>query len=136
MQRMASQTSVSVPASFPAGTGADSLVLKISEDAYKGDAQFTVTGDGKQVGGTFTAHAAHGTASDTFTLKGDWGAGDHKVVVSFLNDLYDGTPATDRNLYVDGLTFNGTAVSGGSASLLGAGPANFGFTKVVAPANV
>ena len=48
------------------GTGPDSLVFQISEDAYangdgisdaKGDATFTVSVDGKQIGGTFTAAA-------------------------------------------------------------------------------
>src|SRR5206468_351785 len=42
------------------GTGPDKLVLNISQDAYQGDAQYTVSVDGKQVGGTLTAHAAHG----------------------------------------------------------------------------
>ena len=47
-----------LPATLPAtssvtvGTGPDSLVLQVSEDAYKGDAQFTVSVDGKQIGGT------------------------------------------------------------------------------------
>jgi hypothetical protein len=89
------------------GAGADTLVLKISETAYKGDAQFTVAVDGKQVGGVFTAKTLHGAGSDTITLKGDWGAGDHKVTVNFLNDHWEGSTAKDRNLYVDGISFNG-----------------------------
>ena len=42
------------------GSGADTLVLNISENAYQGDAQFTVSVDGKQLGGTFTASALAG----------------------------------------------------------------------------
>ncbi|SFL49006.1 calcium-binding protein, partial [Methylobacterium pseudosasicola] len=39
------------------GTGSDQLVLRISQDAYQGDAQYTVSVDGKQIGGVLTAHA-------------------------------------------------------------------------------
>lgn len=104
----------SVPASQPvsleAGSGADTLVLRISEDAWNGDAQYTVKVDGQQIGGTFTAHALHSTGqSDTLTLHGTWGTGAHEVTVEFLNDAYDGTAATDRNLYIDGLTYNGVS---------------------------
>ena len=58
------------------GSGSDTLVLSISEDAYKGDAQFTVSVDGKQLGGTFTATALHASgASQNFIFNGDFGAG-------------------------------------------------------------
>jgi len=98
---------VSAP-SVPPG-GSDTLVLKVSEDAYKGDAQFTVAVDGKQLGGTFTATALHSAgASQDFTFKGDFGSGPHKVAVSFTNDLYGGSPSLDRNLYVNDVVYNGT----------------------------
>jgi hypothetical protein len=46
------------------------LVLGISEDAYQGDAQFTVSVDGKQLGGTFTTTASHASAiSQSFTRR-------------------------------------------------------------------
>ncbi|MDO9709699.1 carbohydrate-binding domain-containing protein [Paracraurococcus lichenis] len=116
------------------GTGADSLVLKISQDAYQGSAQYTVSVDGKQVGGTLTAGAAHAAGQDdTITVHGDFGIGAHTVTVNFLNDAFGGTAATDRNLYVDGITLNGKAVAGGNATLLAAGPVNFGFTKAATP---
>ena len=69
------------------GSGSDTLVLSVSEDAYQGNAQFTVSVDGKQLGGTFTATAPHASgASQTFTFKGDFGSGQHAVAVNFLND--------------------------------------------------
>ena len=34
------------------GTGSDTLVLKITQDAYQGDSQYAVFVDGKQIGGT------------------------------------------------------------------------------------
>ncbi len=58
------------------GSGSDTLVLGMSEDPYKGDAQFTVAVDGIQLAGTFTATALHSAgASQNFTFNGDWGIG-------------------------------------------------------------
>ena len=51
------------PAPVTTGTGSDTLVLSISEDAYHGDAQFTVSVDGKQLGGTFTTTASRAAGS-------------------------------------------------------------------------
>lgn len=36
------------------GTGSDTLALAVAEDAYLGDAQFTISVDGTQIGGTQT----------------------------------------------------------------------------------
>lgn len=111
------------PVNLSAGTGADTLGLRISEDAWNGDAQYTVKVDGMQIDATFTAKALYGAdQSDTLTLHGNWGNGEHKVTVDFLNDAYGGTASTDRNLYVDGMTYNGAshpelahAMNGGGA---------------------
>ena len=97
------------PASVTTGTGSDALVLSMSEDAYQGDAQFTVAIDGKQLGGTFATTVLHTTGvSQNFIFKGDWAIGAHTVTVNFLNDASGGTAATDRNLYVNGLSYDGT----------------------------
>ncbi|MGA8193020.1 MAG: carbohydrate-binding domain-containing protein [Acetobacteraceae bacterium] len=113
------------PAPITTGSGSDTLVLSMSEDAYKGDAQFTVSVDGKQLGGTFTATAAHASgASQVFTFNGDWATGAHTVTVDFLNDAYGGSPSADRNLYVNAISYDGTA-TGQTAELLGTGPASF-----------
>ena len=103
------------------GTGPDSLVFQISEDAYangdgtsdaKGDATFTVSADGKQIGGTFTAAASHAThQKQTVTLNGYFGPGTHSVSVKFLNDASGGTAATDRNLYVDAVNYKGANIT-------------------------
>ena len=50
----APSTPSTTPAAVSVGTGADTLTLAMSEDPYQGDAQFTVSVDGKQVGGTLT----------------------------------------------------------------------------------
>jgi hypothetical protein len=113
------------PAPITTGSGSDTLVLTMSEDAYQGDAQFTVSVDGKQLGGTFTATAPHASgAGQDFTFQGDWATGTHVVTVNFLNDAYGGSPSTDRNLYVNGISYDGTATDQG-AVLLGKGPVSF-----------
>jgi hypothetical protein len=97
----------------------------MSEDAWQGDAQFTVTVDGKATGGVNTVTALHSTgATQTFTFDGTWSAGTHTVAVDFLNDAYGGSPSTDRNLYVTGATFNGHA-NPESVALYSAGPQSF-----------
>jgi Ca-dependent carbohydrate-binding module xylan-binding len=54
----------------------------------------------------------HSGQSDAVTVRGDWSEGNHTVQVNFLNDAYGGTATTDRNLYVDEATYNGSAVAG------------------------
>ncbi len=102
----------------------DTLVLKVSEDAYLGDAAFTVTVDGVAVGGTRTATASHRTGQDTtVSLTGNFGMAP-TVVVKFTNDLYGGSSTLDRNLYVDGITYDGI-VQTASAALPANGAAMF-----------
>jgi hypothetical protein len=120
----------------PATSGADTLVLQVSEDAWQGDAQFAVTVDGAQQG-AFTATASHAAgAVQAISLTGGWGAGAHSVGVAFLNDAYGGTAATDRNLYVNGISYDGAAVGGASAALLSNGVASFAVPAAGAPAAV
>jgi lysophospholipase L1-like esterase len=95
-----------------ASTGSDTITLAIAEDAYLGDAEFTVSVDGKQIGGVQTATALHSAGlSQNFTLQGNFGAGTHVVSVDFLNDAVavysNGAVAGDRNLYVDSITGDG-----------------------------
>ena len=126
------------------GGGSDSLLIKVSEDYYLANAQFTVSVDGKELGGTFTATALqsaadYGTASpqyaadsQTFAFAGDFGSGQHTVSVDFLNDAYAGTPATDRNLYVNDIVYNGTDTEQ-SAALMSQGAKTFSVSGGTAP---
>ena len=115
------------------GTGTDTLVLKISQDAYQGNAEYTVGVDGQQVDGVLTASALHGTGQeDTVTVKGTGGAGQHTASLTFLNDAYAGTPDTDRNLYVDAV-FTEDGAYDGNAALLSAGLHDLHFVKVPPP---
>jgi len=114
------------------GTGADTLVLNLSEDAYQGDAQFQFTVDGKAVGSAQSVTALHGKGqSEVFTFKGDW-SGAHVVGVAFTNDAWGGSADVDRNLYIDSATFDGTAVQG-AAALYRNGSVTFGTTASQPP---
>jgi len=115
----APSTPTTTPAPVTVGTGADKLVLMMAEDPYNGDAQFTVSVDGKQVGGTLTTTAVQWMGqAQQFNLLGNWGSGTHKVSVRFTNDAAKidangwGIDNADRNLYVTGISYNGAAGKG------------------------
>ena len=108
------------------GTGVDTLIVKVSEDAYNGHADYTLKVDGMQVGGTLTAFGSHALGqSDTVTLLGNWGSAAHKVEVNFLNDAWGGTSATDRNFYVEGITYNGVALPSSTSAMVFSGAIQF-----------
>src|SRR3712207_4432253 len=115
------------PVDTALGEGPDSIVLLVSQDAYNGSAQYTVSVDGQQVGGPLTASAWKSSGrSDTVAIHGDWDAGAHTVEVTYLNDAWGGSADTDRNLYVNGVAYNGVVVSGGPTALYTNGTARFG----------
>jgi hypothetical protein len=59
------------PPAMTTGTGSDTLILN-TEDAYQGNAQFTVSIDDKPIGGTFTAVGSHAAGQEqSYTFKGD-----------------------------------------------------------------
>ena len=93
----------------------------MSEDAYLGDAQFTVAVDGVQLAGTFTTTALHafGT-SQTFTFMGEWGVGPHAVTGEVPLRCVCWDAFLDRNLYVNGISYDGV-VNGQTAVLLSFG---------------
>ena len=110
-------------------TGASPLVLQLSEDAYQGDAQFTVSVDGKQLGAAQTVTASHGKgAVQNFAFAQAMTAGTHDVAVSFLNDAWGGTAATDRNLYVQAINANNASLPGTAATLMTTATQHFSVT--------
>lgn len=77
------------------------IAVKMSCDEAMGmKAKFTVAVDGKQVGGEIT-----GTTADEkeYVVKTEVKAGDRKIQIAFLNDLYKENEY-DLNMYVSGLT--------------------------------
>ncbi len=124
-------TAATTPTPVPTPTPTDGLVVRLSEDAYQGDAQFTVSVDGTQLGAAQAVTARHGAgASQAFSFAGSFAPGAHQVSISFLNDLWN-PGVGDRNLYIDGITMNGTSTPGATAALYSAGHSDF---TVTAPA--
>ncbi len=96
----------------------DTLTVCVSEDAYQGDAQFKVTVDGVQYGDAMCTSALHSSGdANCFVLTGAWGSGSHRIGISFINDASGGTSATDRNLYVNSVGYDGTTYAGTACSL-------------------
>jgi endoglucanase len=99
-------------------TGTSTLYLRVAEDAWNGDAQFTVSVDGHQVGGTQTATAAHALGQwQDIAITGSFGSGPHTVDINFINDGWGGSFALDRNLYVNAIGLNGETVLGNAVFL-------------------
>jgi hypothetical protein len=102
----------------PQSAGPDTLTLRMSEDAWNGNAQFLVSVDGAQVGGVQTAAVLHSSGeSGVFNLTGSWGSGPHSVQIQFINDAYGGSTSTDRNLYVDSIAYDGVTYAGTSLKI-------------------
>ncbi|MDO9712767.1 family 16 glycosylhydrolase [Paracraurococcus lichenis] len=125
------------------GSGPDALTLQVSQQRYQGDAVATVLVDG-QPAGTFAVSALRGQGADTVTLRGNWGAGQPDVQVVF-EDAFDAnadwsdpnkvmaTGKQDRNVFVEGMTYNGQTVSGGTLALYNSSSASsVSFTGVAA----
>ena len=107
----------------PIGSGSDTLVLNLSEGAYKGDAKFTVDVNGVQVGGVETATLAIGSGAEAFTFLGNWGAGQNAVTVNFVNGLSDS--GGSRNLFIAGMSYDGTGYGNNVQNLYGGGVGSF-----------
>ncbi len=123
---------VPTPVPTAAPTPLDGLVVRLSEDAYAGDAQFTVSVDGTQLGAAQAVTARHGAgAPQAFSFAGDFAPGAHQVSISFLNDLWDPATGADRNLFVEGIALNGAAAPVAETFVPGNGHSDF---TVVAPA--
>lgn len=86
----------------------DRLVLVLSEDAWRGDAAFTVSVNGETRNGPTMVTASNCVgATQHFTYEGRWGNGPVSVEITFVNDSYGGAPDKDRNLYIWQVIYNG-----------------------------
>jgi hypothetical protein len=108
---------------------ADTLTLSLSEDAWEGDAEFVLYIDGKTITTPQLVTALHdANATQGFSFTGNFGAGTHTIGIAFLNDAYGGSAGEDRNLYIDGITLNGSAVFSGVKAEDSNGVATFAVT--------
>ena len=116
---------VDVPAVLPApsraisydatdtGGDPDTLVIALSADEYLGDATAVITVNGRAVGAAIDVAAVHAAGqTQLVTITGDFGTAIDQLGISYTDDLWRGTTATDRNLYVDGVTLNGVSELG------------------------
>ena len=111
----------------------DAYANKDGTSDAAGDPSFTVSIDGKQIGGTFITVAPDSAGqTQSFLLNGTFGTGSHTVAVTFLNDAWGGTGTTDRNLYVNDLVYLGTDTKD-SAALYSNGTQKFSVTGGTAP---
>ena len=119
---------------FTNQTTTSNAVINVSEDVYQGDAQFTISVDGQQQGSVYTTAASHAAGQNqAISLSNLFETFQpHDIAVTFLNDKWDGTPDTDRNLYVNSIQFDGQTVPGAAAGLYSAGTNHF---TAIAPAN-
>ena len=99
------------------GGALDTLVVALSADEFLGDADAIISVDGKPVSSLIDVAAVHSEGQvQLVTVTGNFGSGPVNVGVSFTNDAWGGNPASDRNLYINGMTYNG--VSEGSSKEL------------------
>ncbi len=142
------------PGPVNAGSGPDTLTLQMAEDPFRGDAQFTVSVDGQQVGGTFTTTAVqYEGQQQAFNLSGNWGSGPHSVTVTYLSDTIGATTDgglaldnQDQNLYVHSVSYDGIQAgdtprelsnSGGETfNISGGGQPGTSNTATVTPASL
>ncbi|HTW26981.1 MAG TPA: hypothetical protein VME92_07630 [Acetobacteraceae bacterium] len=107
VQALASEPALDTSAPFTSGsTGSDSLVIKVTA-ATLGQAaapRFAVAVGDQQVGGPLTVTAAAGQ-TETFTLKGNWAAGTHHVLLHLLD------AGAGAAMQVQGITWDGQSVS-------------------------
>jgi beta-glucanase (GH16 family) len=98
------------------GGGTGTLSVRVSEDAWNGDAHFTVAVDGVQLGGIQTVTASHAAGQwQDIAIAGSIAAGPHTIAVNFINDAWGGSATTDRNMYVQSITVNGEIIPGNTA---------------------
>ena len=120
------------------GDGCQKISIFAGGHEYKGWPIMNLFVDGKKVA-SWEADADYRKEEVAeFSFSGDFGTeGPKKIEVEFENDLYDGTPETDRNLFVDAIEVNGVRfeaeVSAGKEMMLSAGRLTFD-TKEKAPA--
>ena len=123
-----------VPSMDPGSPGAG-LVLGISEDAWQGHAQYTVSIDGQQIGGVRTASASHAQgSSEAVAIPTALQPGAHRIGITLLNDAWGGSADTDRNLYLDTAAMNGTTVQATVLPLYRNETACFGLIAPALPA--
>ncbi|HZH28763.1 MAG TPA: right-handed parallel beta-helix repeat-containing protein [Azospirillaceae bacterium] len=124
------------------GDGPDTIMLKVSGNAWNGRPEFQVAVDGHAVTAPMPVAVDEGAGWQTFLIKTDIAADAHALSVAFTNDLYGGAKGKDRNLSVGEVSVNGKVLwddgrklhSNGSVDMDLSGAPNHGPAPVPAPA--
>jgi len=66
--------------------------------------------------------------SQAFSFNDLLPTGTHDLAVTFTNDASGGTSGTDRNLYLKGAEYDGTAISGANTAFYNSGTQHYVFT--------
>ena len=116
----------------PCGQRGTTLTLHLAEDAWQGDAQYSVTVDGKALGtgGTVTASNAQGKSQTVQPAGHPGGRNPRRGRLLPERRLWRNPRGRPQPLR-QGVDVNGTAVPGAAASLMTAGTSHF---QIVVPA--
>ena len=84
------------------------LQLILTQDAYQGNAQFSMSLDGMSSGAVTVSEVAltKDARAEMFSWSGSITDRAHEIGVTFLNDAWGGSDATDRNVHVMGVIYD------------------------------
>ncbi len=89
------------------GTGADTLRLGLSGNAWREFPKVLLQINGRQVGDAITVQAQRSLGEVEYVdIKGNFASGVHTVALVFYNDAFGGNAAMDRHVYVESVFFN------------------------------
>jgi hypothetical protein len=101
-------TVAAVVATTPPPPPSHVVVIGMTEDAYQGDAEYSVAVDGAQAAaGKITTLQSSGKSQDISVTVPD---GTHAITVTLMNDAWGGTPETDLNLHVNYIKYDADTV--------------------------
>ncbi len=107
----------------------DTITVYLAKDARSGDAQFTLSMDGKTVTTPQSVTALRSSGVwQPFTMLKTIGAGRHQIGVTRADDSNGGAAARDSNLYVNGISVNGAHYGSGATPLVPNGTVSFSIT--------
>jgi len=116
------------------GTGADTVRIGLSGNAWRDYPKFLLQINGRQVGEAIAVQAQRSLGEiDFIDVKGNFSTGIQTVALVFYNDAFGGNAAMDRHLYVESVHLNSVNL-GRVASLARTGDtATFRFGDGVVP---
>lgn len=100
----------------------DTITFYMGQDFWQKNAEYTIKIDGKQFGGVQQAGR-----KIPLTIETDLKPGGHEIEITFTNDGWGGTAATDRNLLVYDIEVNGESIVDSTVKFTHNGSKDFAF---------